>query len=566
MEILPLVDMKLMYIFSELQNTSVGKHIILPIMNFDIEYSELNKLNSVIGDKFNKGDMLYVQVLERYYKTYTLREYLDNYYDKFVEDDWKVLFFQVLATLAVIQQKYNSFRHNRLNLDSIFVYEKQKNGKSSIYKILDNEYVVPNRGFDIKISDFHESSIKNIASNKNAKKKENPYYDVHYFFQSLLYYIEGIEKKDNILKSIREFYNIVLPKKFRYENGKKFDGLDEYYYLKNVDSIITPIKIISKNNFFTDFISKMDISDSSVSNSPVNIESLRGLENSINFTDYNSPTESSASDYKPRMLGKKVNSSGVNDYELTATELEMYQEMVERGDRRNLSISEGGNISDSDSIATAVMSTLGKKEDFSPISESILSEQYQQPSQNGIFQQILQNVNNTRSVPQGNNPMGQNVINQLPKGYKGPIPEQYLNSMPPINSNGNNSFVNSQSFNNLPPQLPQEAMNLPMTEMDIPQNPMSMSQGNIPTQVAQMGNIPPQLSAQMGNIPPQLSAQMSNIPPQVAQQLPPSFSQNQQLPPSFSQNQQLPQFGGKKSYTEQEIKENIRKLFFFLKK
>ena len=121
------VDMKIMYILSELVHRERLNHILLPIMNFDISYNkfkkEVNEDIIKVFDKDIKDDMLHIQVVEGFKKAYILRDYLDNH--EMTLNDWKILCFQVIYTLFIIQKKFPSFRHNQLNLDNIFVYKNE---------------------------------------------------------------------------------------------------------------------------------------------------------------------------------------------------------------------------------------------------------------------------------------------------------------------------------------------------------------------------------------------------------------------------------------------------------
>jgi len=178
-----LVNMIIPYIFSEFVLTEDLKFILFPIMNFDIIYKDLKKINPSVTKviKSIKNDtVLYVQVLEHYFKLFTLKDFLNKNMKFFTIKHWKVLIFQILYALYKIGNKYPTFRHNSLDLDSIYVY-KRKNGSGNIYTILKKKYNVPNMGFEIKITNFDKSVVTNIVDNIDTNKtSENLYYDVHY--------------------------------------------------------------------------------------------------------------------------------------------------------------------------------------------------------------------------------------------------------------------------------------------------------------------------------------------------------------------------------------------------
>jgi hypothetical protein len=119
-------DMIITYLLSDLVLYKKTKHILLPIMNFDIDvelisnfidkYDELNRIKEVLNYREKK---LAIKIREHFKKKKTLLEYLEENIKKFGELEYTVLLFQVLHTLAIIQEKYPTFRHNYLELDII---------------------------------------------------------------------------------------------------------------------------------------------------------------------------------------------------------------------------------------------------------------------------------------------------------------------------------------------------------------------------------------------------------------------------------------------------------------
>jgi serine/threonine protein kinase len=106
-----------------------------------------------------------------------------------------VLFFQVISTLAVIQSKYPSFRHNDLKANNILVHKINKKNQKFSYRIVRCDYIVPNIGFQLKLWDYDFACIPNVINNAkveaewttkiNIKPEQNRYYDIHYFFNTL---------------------------------------------------------------------------------------------------------------------------------------------------------------------------------------------------------------------------------------------------------------------------------------------------------------------------------------------------------------------------------------------
>ena len=59
---------------------------------------------------------------------------------------WRVILFQILSVLAVIQAKYPGFRHNDLKANNLLIHSiesRNKNNKFK-YKINGQTYIIPN--------------------------------------------------------------------------------------------------------------------------------------------------------------------------------------------------------------------------------------------------------------------------------------------------------------------------------------------------------------------------------------------------------------------------------------
>lgn len=124
----------------------------------------------------------------------------------------KVLFFQVIHTLSVIQKEYPGFRHNDLKINNIFcafTYPDMnfENYVPMIYDYnlytLDNqiEFAVPDIGITFLLGDFGMSEIVNLDKKiavynyhvvplmertHGICHVRNDYYDLHYFFNTFL--------------------------------------------------------------------------------------------------------------------------------------------------------------------------------------------------------------------------------------------------------------------------------------------------------------------------------------------------------------------------------------------
>lgn len=288
------IDMKLNYILSEVAINDPYKFILFPIMNFDVK---LNDLDKKIGNDIKKhyknidnNDMLCVQVFEYYYKMETLKEYLDKHHKDFSIVHWRVLAFQILYMLYKIQQMYPYFRHNMLDLETLYVFDNQS-GKDDISILVnDIEFVVPNLDFNLKLTNFYKSYIPVYAENIHTKlKSDNQYYDVHYVFSSLLKYMDDNNIKDSRFKS---FLNDIVPPNYI----SNTIGLDEEYYAQHTNSILNPFNIITKNIFFTEFIKD---NMSRINKRP----SLKNSSVDLSYTS--SLTDSNTDGFAPSRLGRE---------------------------------------------------------------------------------------------------------------------------------------------------------------------------------------------------------------------------------------------------------------------
>ena len=180
-------------------------HIVLPITTFNTSikpFLNLKKDNIVSNKKYD--DFLKRYKKGYYYKNVSvlisewansgdLLDYIRKNHQKFKLKHWRSIIFQFLSCLAVIQEKYPSFRHNDLKANNVLVHTipKSKTNNKFMYKINGQKYIVPNIGFQIKLWDFDFACIPGVVDNSkvnddwtdaiNIKPEKNRYYDVHYF-------------------------------------------------------------------------------------------------------------------------------------------------------------------------------------------------------------------------------------------------------------------------------------------------------------------------------------------------------------------------------------------------
>ena len=246
-------------------------HIVLPITTFNTSikpFLNLTKSNIVNNKKFEQ----FIEKYENgeYYQNVSilvsewansgdLLDYLKKNYKNLKLKDWRCIFYQIFSVLAIIHNKYPSFRHNDMKANNILIHkiDIDKNNKKYLYKINNKTYIVPNIGFQIKLWDFDFACIPNIVDNSkveaewtnkiNIKPEQNRYYDIHYFFNTLTRkgFFPEIFTSDDIPTKVKEFINRIVPTK--YQTGPL---VSEKGRLLVNDEYLLPDDILKNDSFF----------------------------------------------------------------------------------------------------------------------------------------------------------------------------------------------------------------------------------------------------------------------------------------------------------------------------
>lgn len=217
-------------------------HIILPLGTFDTSIKNfVTFIEDGIIDPDDKKNHNYIDFVENYHKhkyhsnvSVLISEWANNgdflnflrkNYRSLTLIEWSVFFFQFISVLAVIQSKYPTFRHNDLKANNVLVHKIVINNIPHKYTIDDITFVVPNIGYRLKLCDFDFSCIPGIVHNDkikaewcnkvNINEKQNRYYDIHYFFYTLVkLFIPQIFVSSKVPVEIKEFIGRILPKRF----------------------------------------------------------------------------------------------------------------------------------------------------------------------------------------------------------------------------------------------------------------------------------------------------------------------------------------------------------------
>lgn len=244
------VEILMLRLLSQYVTNERCPHIVAPIITFNtpihsfIDYISNNnfhyfdknaKVSKPLSEQSSYKEFLLKQKKGYYHDTLSVLisewadrgdflEYLQANYLEFTETTWKVLFFQIVAMLACIQQNFPNFKHNDLKANNILIKSNHASNRFKCYKycIYNRYYLIPNIGISIKFWDFDFSSIESVIDNAKLEFKwakdlgissvANRYADLHYFFNSLIHFFDPLKKKnDSIPESVFAFINRIIP-------------------------------------------------------------------------------------------------------------------------------------------------------------------------------------------------------------------------------------------------------------------------------------------------------------------------------------------------------------------
>ena len=255
-------------------------HIVLPVTTFNTSikpFLSLSKDNIIDNKRYD-------QFLKRYHKGeyYSnvsilisewanggdLLDYLRKNFRTFKIKHWRILFYQILSVLAIIQAKYPCFRHNDLKANNILINLFDVSPKKYKYIINGQTYIIPNVGFHIKLWDYDFASIKGIVNNSkvdsewttkiNISCEQNRYYDVHYFFNTLTRkgFFPEFWTEPEIPEKAQDFINRIIPEK--YKSGKYVSDKGR---ILSSEEYNTPDEILKNDIFFKVFRENLNDSE-----------------------------------------------------------------------------------------------------------------------------------------------------------------------------------------------------------------------------------------------------------------------------------------------------------------
>lgn len=249
-------------------------HIVLPVGTFNTSIKPF--VNLVKDNIVDKNNNKYLEFVEKYNKGEyyeqasilisewancgDLLDFIRKHYKEFTLTHWKVFFFQIISVLAVIQSKYPNFRHNDLKANNILVHKVMQRDTLFSYTVNNCRYIVPSIGYQIKLWDFDFACIPGVVNNAkveakwtndiNVKPEQNRYYDMHYFFNTLIKkgFFPQFMEDHTIPAEAKEFVNRIIPP--MYQHGEYVTKRGRI--LVNTE-YLTPDTVLKTDKFFNEF-------------------------------------------------------------------------------------------------------------------------------------------------------------------------------------------------------------------------------------------------------------------------------------------------------------------------
>uniref|UniRef100_A0A6C0LTQ4 Protein kinase domain-containing protein n=1 Tax=viral metagenome TaxID=1070528 RepID=A0A6C0LTQ4_9ZZZZ len=254
-------------------------HLVLPIGTFNTSIKHFIKVDEFINLEDKKNDSYkkfiteynngkfddFVSVLiSEWANGGDLLDYIRKNYSRMKLEDWTIIFFQILFTLARIHEKYPAFRHNDMKANNILIEIKENPNSNNTathynYHMKDKgiDFIIPHIKMQVKIWDFDFACINGtIENNKvnsdwtkkmNITKNQNRYYDMHYFFNTLInerffpqFYKGGVPEE------IIEFIHRVVPEQYRI--GSK--NVNKKGRIQIDTEYMTPKKVLIRDPLF----------------------------------------------------------------------------------------------------------------------------------------------------------------------------------------------------------------------------------------------------------------------------------------------------------------------------
>lgn len=280
------VELRMLKLLSKFVVKRATPHLVLPIGTFNTSITNfINVPPGIINLKDEKNEM-YRKFIDRHSKGEfedfvsilisewcnggDLLDYIRNNYKTMTKNHWTIIFFQILYTLAVIHKKYPNFRHNDMKANNILVEipNTSKINGGYQYELGNVIFYVPDIKLRIKLWDYDFSCIGGIIDNNkvnsewandlNITDRKNQYYDIHYFFNTLISkrFFKNFYDNGAVPQEIIDFVHRIVPEKYRTSNNDSKPN-DKYLHkrgrIRIDDEYTTPYNVIMKDPLFKKF-------------------------------------------------------------------------------------------------------------------------------------------------------------------------------------------------------------------------------------------------------------------------------------------------------------------------
>jgi hypothetical protein len=198
--------------FSNVTSSLLKKNITPHFVNIFVEQDVKNFASKIPGLHKRLETLTYYQKIYNHVTFMDLFEMdMTEFLTKhvFLDNDIRNIIFQIIYTLAAMQQILPGFRHNDLSTNNILV---KRSSDLSMYKVSDMTFYIESNFF-VAITDYdfvHCPGIKKLMNRRvfsgsyKVNEEINASYDVHLFLKSVLKCLTKI-KPDIKLSSTRSF-------------------------------------------------------------------------------------------------------------------------------------------------------------------------------------------------------------------------------------------------------------------------------------------------------------------------------------------------------------------------
>jgi serine/threonine protein kinase len=232
------VELSMLKILSQFVITNQTPHIVLPLATFNSYIDPFinlktnkfinNKKYDAFVEKYNNKQLHNTVsiLISEWANGGDLLEYMRNNLQNMDLKEWRVMLFQILSVLAVIQKKYPGFRHNDMKANNILIQNIQGDnviGNFFRYQIDNTVFYVPNIGYQIKLWDFDFACIGGVVENAkvnsewtnqmNISNRQNRYYDICFFMVSLQKpgFLQQFRECKEVPHKVFEFFDSIIP-------------------------------------------------------------------------------------------------------------------------------------------------------------------------------------------------------------------------------------------------------------------------------------------------------------------------------------------------------------------